>query len=184
MKIIADCEAKKIRETYIKNFVDTKHELYSERIQKMLPYSDGMYHESGYLWEFFKLPVVITEKQCLEFLKKHSIIYVMWDLNQFVRTWTTDETQFLKAEKWVYPKESILQFSVEELLTDRQALPWDDYIFFDKKSARKGIHDKHIISKLPWDLYLFDESFRWTIAFTHETNSDGTKYFLLNEVKN
>lgn len=178
MKTIIGIEANKIRQKFIESFVNMEHEFYADRIQKMIPYSDGMYHESGYLWEIFKHPVVLTESQCLEYLKKHNDFYVMWDLNQFVRMWTTDETKWKKSEKWTYPRESILEFSAKELLAERQTLPWDEFIFFDKKRGNKG---EHIISKLPWDLYIFDYSFKWTIAFTHETNSDGTKFYLLNE---
>ncbi|MBO5417688.1 MAG: hypothetical protein J6A50_03665 [Clostridia bacterium] len=53
---------------------------------------------------------------------------------------------------WKFPKESVL--CIEK---------WDEAI---KK-------------ELPEDIYLFDESFQWSVIFTHEDDSDGERYCLL-----
>ena len=55
---------------------------------------------------------------------------------------------------WKYPKTSVLY-----------AAEWSD----------------SLMSDLPEDLYLFDETFRWSVIFTHETNDKGRRYCLYAE---
>lgn len=55
---------------------------------------------------------------------------------------------------WKYPKTSVLY-----------AAEWSD----------------SFMSDLPEDLYLFDETFRWSVIFTHETNDKGRRYCLYAE---
>lgn len=55
---------------------------------------------------------------------------------------------------WKYPKTSVLY-----------AAEWSD----------------SLMSDLPEDLYLFDETFMWSVIFTHETNDKGRRYCLYAE---
>ena len=55
---------------------------------------------------------------------------------------------------WKYPKTSVLY-----------AAEWSD----------------SLMSNLPEDLYLFDETFRWSVIFTHETSDKGRRYCLCVE---
>ena len=55
---------------------------------------------------------------------------------------------------WKYPKTSVLY-----------AAEWSD----------------SLMSDLPEDLYLFDETFMWSVIFTHETNHKGRRYCLYVE---
>lgn len=55
---------------------------------------------------------------------------------------------------WKYPKTSVLY-----------AAEWSD----------------SLMSDLPEDLYLFDETFMWSVIFTHETNDKGRRYCLYVE---
>ena len=55
---------------------------------------------------------------------------------------------------WKYPKTSVLY-----------AAEWSDSLMAD----------------LPEDLYLFDETFMWSVIFTHETNDKGRRYCLYVE---
>ena len=62
--------------------------------------------------------------------------------------------RILIPDYWKYPKTSVLY--TEE---------WSD----------------SLMSDLPEDLYLFDETFRWSVIFTHETNDKGRRYCLYAE---
>lgn len=55
---------------------------------------------------------------------------------------------------WKYPKTSVLY-----------AAEWSD----------------SLMSDFPEDLYLFDETFMWSVIFTHETNDKGRRYCLYVE---
>ena len=55
---------------------------------------------------------------------------------------------------WKYPKTGVLY-----------AAEWSD----------------SLMSDLPEDLYLFDETFMWSVIFTHETNDKGRRYCLYVE---
>lgn len=51
---------------------------------------------------------------------------------------------------WKYPKDAVLQMDYSEYLK--------------------------LNNTLPEDIYVFDESFLWSIVFTHETGTDGKKW--------
>ena len=56
---------------------------------------------------------------------------------------------------WKYPKDNILSLSYEEL--------------------------KNEVGNLPEDIYVFDKSFSWSIAFTHETDTENAPWIYFTQ---
>ena len=88
----------------------------------------------------------------------------------------------------------ISEYRAKMMLTEKRDvfIMWDihscerilipDYWEYPKTSVLyTGEWSDSLMSELPEDLYLFDETFRWSVIFTHETNDKGRRYCLYAE---
>lgn len=85
----------------------------------------------------------------------------------------------------------ISEYRAKMMLTEKRAvlIMWDihscerifipDYWKYPKTSVLYAAEwSDSLMPDLPEDLYLFDETFRWSVIFTHETNDKGRRYCL------
>lgn len=147
MVVFDEAASDVIRQRYIETFVNTDSDYYNQRIKDRRPFSDGLCY-TGYLWDCFKKPEVLSEPACFSFLKQKKNIYIMWDIHS--------AEQIFIPNYWKYPKSAVL-------LTDC----WID----------------ELGKELPEDLYLFDSSFTWSIALTHETDLKEKRYCVFSEAE-
>ena len=88
----------------------------------------------------------------------------------------------------------ISEYRAKMMLTEKRDvfIMWDihscerifipDYCKYPKTSVLyTGEWSDSLMSDLPEDLYLFDETFMWSVIFTHETNDKGRRYCLYVE---
>ena len=88
----------------------------------------------------------------------------------------------------------ISEYRAKMMLTEKRDvfIMWDihscerifipDYWKYPKTSVLyTGEWSDSLMSELPEDLYLFDETFMWSVIFTHETNDKGRRYCLYVE---
>ena len=54
-----------------------------------------------------------------------------------------------------------------------------DYWKYPKTSVIYTKHFDDVSQSLPEDVYVFDDSFTWSVVYTHETNANGSRYCLL-----
>lgn len=130
MKIIVGSEYYDLRELYEMTFSKGTRE---------------NFEGNGYIWENLTKYNRKSESYCLEYIRKKKDIYVMWD--------TLEKIEILDQNYWKYPKESLLQLSVNE--------------FFQ------------LFTTFPDDIYVFDDAFNWSIIFTHEDVFDKKRYCLM-----
>lgn len=147
MEIMTGETAARIREAYIRRFVDTTAAYYITNIQHRTPCSDGMCY-SGYLWDCFRKPRPMSREACLAYLSGASdTCYVFWDIHS--------KDRILIPDYWKYPKDAVLRVTPDELL------------------AR--------MADLPEDIYIFDDTYSWSIALTHETDAQERPYCLFTD---
>lgn len=91
-------------------------------------------------------------------------------------------------------KDVVSEYRAKQMLAGRRDvfIMWDihscerifipDYRRYPKTSVLCAEEwSDSLMSDLPEDLYLFDETFRWSVIFTHETNDKGRRYCLYAE---
>lgn len=149
MRVLKDEEERLERKKYIDVFIDKLQDGYAENIMTLRQYSDG-YCYKGYLWDYFKKAIVVTERFCLDWIEDNAMgcIKVLWDIH-------SKDNIFIE-NYWKYPKHSILCLCKSELRT--------------------------IIGSLPEDIYIYDDTYRWTIALTHEQINEKHRFCLLESI--
>lgn len=121
MKIVIGEEASKIRNNYVRVFVDDSSKSYEEQISKLHTYVDGECYV-GYLWDYLKNASNILEQDAIKMLSiVDSKVYVMWDVHS--------KEHILIPNYWKYPKKAILLIDPNELLMCLDTLPEDIYCF-------------------------------------------------------
>lgn len=120
LTILNKTERSKLRDRYIKKFINVNHELYQEQIQSKKNCLDG-YCYGGYLWDYIKDPVIIDKDYIEAVAKNIDKVYVFWDIHSHERI-------FIK-NYWKFDKDAILQLSLKTLLEGENFLPEDIYIF-------------------------------------------------------
>lgn len=74
--------------------------------------------------------------------------------NEFMIFWDINSSDYIKIKNyWNYPKDAIVQIGYTE--------------FIEK------------LSTFPEDIYIFDETFSWTVVLTHETTEKGKRSCIL-----
>lgn len=113
-------ETQRVREEYIKVFVDINKQYYKKYIEILNEYSDGLCY-TGYLWDCLK-DVVVVDLQYIE-LKSSGIdnVFVFWDTH-------TEERIFIK-DYWKFGKRSILELNFNTLINNLEYFAEDVYIF-------------------------------------------------------
>ena len=145
MEILNQQKAEEFRRKYISLFVNTESEHYNQYIAKLRMFKDGLRY-TGYLWDCFINPTLVSAAYCDNYLKRKGEIYIFWDIHSCERIPIPDY--------WKYPIDCLM------------CMTYDEYQ-----------EHKHV---LPEDVYIFDETFSWTIAYTHE-DIEGEQYCLFVE---
>lgn len=137
-------ESNRLREKYIKTFVDTNSDFYNENIRKLRQFSDGLYY-IGYLWDCFKQPNVVSENKLKEILNDKRNIYIMWDIHSSDRIFIPNY--------WKFPKLNILfaEFWTDKIKKD---LPEDIYLFDETFSWSAVFTHETNANEEPYCLYL------------------------------
>ena len=139
-----------LRQMYIDRFVDKECDYYKQYIEKLKSCNDGIYY-NGYLWDVLKqpdylhcklgtFPVPIPERKIQRILWGKKNVYVMMDLHSSEENPVGLWTQDQRDFRMKYRKRVVC---IEE---------WPNEI---EKS-------------FPKDIYLFDDSLKWSFVLTHE----------------
>lgn len=142
MIVLDSKESDALRCKYIKEFVNTASSYYKENIERTTMFKDGSCY-TGYLWDCFLNPSVISESEADRILGEKRKIYIMWDIHSCERIFIPDY--------WKFPKAKLLC-----------ADTWTETVKGD----------------LPEDIYIFDDTFSWSVVYTHETDEKNNRYCL------
>ena len=123
-----------------KDKADALRKQYTDR------YADKTLRYRGYLWEVIRGLTIIDRKTALELLESKDKVFVMWD----------NRTMQNVAQRIAYPFPADMMFSM-------QAKDLSDQLKIDFNNPREK-------PALPTELYIFDQSMKWTIIFTHESD--------------
>lgn len=153
----------KLREMYIKRFINTESDHYKNYIAILKEYPDGLCYD-GYLWDTLKADydkVERTIEQAISYLHNKNYVMVMWDIYSIKRV---NDHKILSCD---YPKGSIIKIDSNELCRYIES-EWCDF------HSSKGF--------LPEDIYIFDETMDWSVIFTHEGYDNFTNPELAEDV--
>ena len=152
MKELNIFESRKIRELFVNSFVDQTTERY-----KMIEEIDSQ-HYALYLWDTLLKPfsTKVNYYSAINHLQNSSNkVFLMMDIQR--RNRGSEETQFnLYLKKHNYNRESVFELPASEVA--------------ELYRIDNEIHTSWLPSDLNLleDIYVFDESFKWLIVFTHE----------------
>ncbi len=147
--VIDQAIADHLRHNFLETFTDKTLPFYQKTL-RMRRFSDGMCY-MGYIWEVLKKPyTIITREAALALLCNKAEVYVLWDIRTIKNV----------AQRFQYkvPKDMVIR-------TDGQSLA--EQLRADFASLAEPV------SFLPEDIYVFDDSLSWFIAFTHEPDERG-----------
>ena len=142
MVVLDGLDAKRLRNLYVLNFINTASSYYNKYIQQKIKFDDGMFYP-GYLWDCTLSPQIVSEEDALKIVQDKEKMYIMWDDHSCQRCVMTKE--------WNYSKQDIL--------------------LIDKWACVNRLN-------MPEDMYVFDDTFSWSIVITHETNTKNETYCL------
>lgn len=151
-------KAQHLRQSFIRQFVDTTGSHYQKHIATLIPYSDGLYYD-GYLWECL-LDNDNYQKMCsmetaAAFLNDKTTVFAMWDL------FSNERVRDYKRFSLDYPKNTVIS-AQGDFLGHQITEEWNTEL--DAWQNGYQLYDLW----LPADLYCFDESMSWYTIFTHE----------------
>ncbi len=147
--VLDQARADRLRHEFLERFTDKTLPFYQKTL-RMRRFSDGMCY-MGYIWEVLKQPyAVVTREAALAMLSDKADVYVLWD----IRTMKNVAQRF----QYKVPKDMVIR-------TDGQSLAEQLRADFAPLAET--------VSFLPEDIYVFDDSLSWFIAFTHEPDERG-----------
>lgn len=155
--IVPDNKKGKLRNSFVEAFVNTSTEYYKKYISNLKEYPDGLCYD-GYLWDSLKVDYEQVEssmEDAIQYLKEKDTVYVMWDIYSLYRV---AEYRILTNK---YPKDTIIKTDSLELCK----------FILDEWKWEFASDNQY----LPEDIYIFDETMKWFVIFTHETYDSSTK---------
>jgi hypothetical protein len=108
----------------------------------------GREYYHGILWETIPHPKVLSPNDAASIASRNHVVYAMWDLKKPILAAFED----LMKPYWEIPDNAILRTTYGDLADN--------------------------LESLPPDVYIFDDSFNWTVIFTHETDQSGEQLCL------
>lgn len=120
IEIMSKVESDRLREEFIREFVDVNDEYYKQYIARRTQYIDGECY-TGYLWDCLRNKELIREKDINSLSQVLGDVFVMWDIHTCERIFIEDY--------WKFDKDTILKLKFETLLQGEKFLPEDIYIF-------------------------------------------------------
>lgn len=139
--VLFSSESSFLRDVFIATFVNEESDYFKTQIQQTNKFSDGQCY-TGYLWDCMVDRRQISFNFAINFLKdRMSPIYVFWDIH-------TNDLIF-QDNLSVYPKDSVLLMSANDVT--------------------------NMLAALPEDCYFFDNTLSWAIALTHEETKPGKR---------
>lgn len=146
MEILTADTAMQIKKRYILAFIDVDSAYYRDYIEKRTVFSDGLCY-TGYLWDCLRNKSLMSEDECIHYIKCKKTIYCFWDIHS--------KDRILIPAYWKYPKDSVLKMTSKEFMQNRESLPED--------------------------IYVTDDTFEWSIAFTHEEDTQQKRFCLFTK---
>ena len=145
-------ESRKIRNLFVNSFVDQTTERY-----KMIKEID-LQNDSLYLWDTLLKPFssMVNYESVIDHLKNSSNkVLLMMDIQRINRY--SEETEYnLYLKKHNYKRESVFELLASEVA--------ELYCLDNEINMNWRPSDLNLLE----DIYVFDESFKWLIVFTHE----------------
>lgn len=118
MRVICEDEAKRIRDRFLKAFIDQKSDYFLKQIKN----TDLDMCYQGYYWDCMKDKQLISEKDVDRVLSKSKdMIYLLCDLH--------GKNRYFNANRFEYPFGAVLELNYEEFKRIVGTLPEDFYIF-------------------------------------------------------
>ena len=152
MKQLNVFESRKIRDLFVNSFVDQTTERY-----KMIKEIDSQ-NVSLYLWDTLLKPfsTIVNYYSAINHLQNSSNkVFLMMDIQR--RNRGSEETQFnLYLKKHNYEREAVFELPASEVA--------ELYRIDNEINTSWMPSDLNLLE----DIYVFDESFKWLIVFTHE----------------
>ena len=158
-------KAKKLREKFIESFVNTTNWQY-EKLIRDVKADDIIKHYEGYmvsyLWCCLRDDIAkrwIRFEEAAELLKKiNGEAYIMWDIRTKEVIYPEKSPVENKYPPYTnFDADTVLKAEIKEIYNivthDHNSKIWDQF--------------------LGEDVYVFDDTFKWYIAFTHEYEKDG-----------
>jgi hypothetical protein len=143
-----------LRQIYIESFVDTAKDHYKDFILKKTTYIDGDFYQ-GYLWEYFFKAKQISRFFLTNTLIEKEKVYVMWDVHSCERINVAAYNKSGNKRYWLFDRDDVLQTVPSNLLEG--------------------------LNFLPEDIYIFDDTFEWSLCLTHETDLKNRDFLLCAE---
>jgi hypothetical protein len=154
--IVNSNEKLNLRDQFIKNFINTEHEHYKKYIATLKEYSDGMCYD-GYLWDALNEPydiTVRTQEKAIEYLMEKDTVFVMWDIYSNKKVRLNDKIRLNN------PKDTIISVKAQKLC---ETIEYEWNIGWNLENRY-----------LPEDIYIFDDTMKWCVIFTHEGDDNFT----------
>ncbi len=157
MKIIDTTEANMLRQAFINAFVDTSTDYY-KNISKIEPDTVvyGAYYFS-YLWDtlYQDNTETISFDNAIKLIVQKNQVYSMWDIRPKEIVDPFPYPPLKPHYLDIYNSDTIIKWESAELtaLLDKEL---GDYSTYDCLTAT-----------LPEDIYIFDDTFEWSVLFTH-----------------
>ncbi len=146
--IVNQEKADSLRQAFIEAYTDKSLPHYRKTLG-LRRFFDGMCY-AGYIWEVLRKPYdIVTREAALALLDEKAEVYIMWD----------NRTMEKVAQSFHYkvPKDRVIRMKGRELAEQLRA----DFAPLAEN-----------VSFLPEDIYVFDGSLTWYIAFTHEPDGN------------
>ncbi len=154
--VLEKAPADKLRQDFIEKFTE-KSLPYYQKTLRMRQFFDGMCY-MGYIWEVLKKPyAIVTREDALARLGTRDEVYVLWDIRTMKNV--------AQAFRYKVPKDMVIRTDGESLAEQLRA----DFAPLAEQ-----------VSFLPEDIYVFDDSLSWFLAFTHEPDERGNIMCMTN----
>ena len=152
MKELGIFESRKIRDLFVNSFVDQTTERY-----KKIKEVDSQ-HYALYLWDTLLKPfsTKVNYYSAINHLQNSSNkVFLMMDIQSINKD--SEESEFnLYLKKHNYNRESVFELPASEVA--------ELYRIDNEINTSWRLSDLNLLE----DIYVFDESFKWLIVFTHE----------------
>jgi len=152
--LVSDSEKIKLRDKFIRNFINTEHEHYKRHIVTL---------KEDYLWAVLNEPydlVVKKQENALAYLKQKETVLVMWDIHH--KNGLNDKIRLNN------PQDAIISVKTDELC-ELIEYEWNT----DYNSENR--YTTFLANRyLPEDIYIFDDTMKWCVIFTHEGDDNFT----------
>ena len=155
-EIIKTENARILRKSFIDEFIDKSSEYYIKNISDKNNFCEYIPYR-GYLWDCYNYPDcnIISFEVALKKLGEFNRVFIMSDLH--------DKSIVSNDNYFKFPIGTIISSSGKSAV---KQISSDEYCY------------RNATNLLPEDIYVFDDSLKWHITFTHESTENSERYCL------